>query len=369
MAKILVLGAGMMGTALTVPLAARGHDVRLVGTHLDGAIVESLAKGGDHPKLGIALPSGVKAFPIDGLGEAADGIEAIALGVSSPGIEWACRQIGPLVSPRMPLFMITKGLVWDGPEAGIASPAKTGDGSPPAHPELLVTLPDVVQRLLPHSVRGSISPAAVAGPCIAGELARRVPTCVVLAGRDPAVTSSIADMLRGDFYFVFPTADVKGAEICAAAKNAYAMGIALALGLHEKKGGTAGSIAMHNVEAAVFAQSVREMRALVAVCGGNPETASGLAGVGDLDVTTNGGRTGRFGRLLGTGLSPPEAIEAMAGATLECLEILAVLRNALTALDEGGAIRVSSFPLLMHLAAVALDGEEVNLPLARFFGG
>lgn len=369
MAKILVLGAGMMGTALTVPLSARGHDVRLVGTHLDGEIVESLLDGRPHPRLGITLPEGAKAFPIEKLEAAAEGIEAIALGVSSAGIAWAAERIGPLVTHRMPIFMITKGLVWDGPEAGSASPTKTGDGRAPAHPELLVTLPDVVQRLLPKNVRGSISPAAIAGPCIAGEIARRVPTCVVLAGRDPTVTSTIADLLRSDFYFVFPTSDVKGAEICAAAKNAYAMGIALAIGLHEKTGGSAGSIAMHNLEAAVFAQSVREMRALVAVCGGDPETASGLAGVGDLDVTTNGGRTGRFGKLLGAGLSPAEAVAKMEGATLECLDVLAVLRRALLALDESGAIRITSFPLLMHLAGVALDGAPVELPLARFFGG
>jgi glycerol-3-phosphate dehydrogenase (NAD(P)+) len=162
---------------------------------------------------------------------------------------------------------------------------------------------------------------------------------------------------------------VKGVEICAAAKNAYAMGIAFALGLHEKAGGAPGSIAMHNVEAATFAQAVREMKSLIAVCGGDPDTASGLAGVGDLDVTMNGGRTGRFGKLLGSGLSPDEAIRAMDGATLECLDILRVLRTALSALEEGGALRLSTFPLLTHLAEVALDGAQVTLPLHRFFGG
>lgn len=372
MAKILVLGAGMMGSALTVPLASRGHDVRLVGTHLDGEIVKSLLATHVHPKLGIEIPREVKPYAIEALAEAAAGIDAIALGVSSPGIDWACEKIAPLVRPKMPLFMITKGLVWDGPGLDDLSTTDTQSSSTPtvpAHPEALVTLPDVVQRKLPIDVRGSIVPAAIAGPCIAGELARKVPTCVVLAGRSYAALETIADLIRTDFYHVFPTTDVKGAEICAAAKNAYAMGIAFALGLHEKAGGAPGSIAMHNLEAAVFAQAVREMRALVAVCGGDPDTASGLAGVGDLDVTTNGGRTGRFGKLLGSGLSPAKAVEAMDGATLECIEILGVLRTALLTLEDGGALRMSTFPLLAHLAAVALDGAPVNLPLSRFFGG
>jgi glycerol-3-phosphate dehydrogenase (NAD(P)+) len=373
LAKILVLGAGMMGSALTAPLARRGHDVRLVGTHLDGAIVESLLESRVHPKLGVRLADQVTPFPIERLDEAARDVEAVALGVSSAGIDWACEKIAPLVRPKMPLFMITKGLVWDGPTA--ADVSRSGDTWPtagsvrPAHPESLATLPDVVQRKLPQEVRGSISPAAIAGPCIAGELARQVPTCVVLTGRSHEALDTIAAMIRCDFYHVFPTTDVKGAEICAAAKNAYAMGIAFALGMHERSGGVVGSVAMHNLESAVFAQSVREMRALVAVCGGDPDTASGLAGVGDLDVTTNGGRTGRFGKLLGAGLGPAEAQAKMEGATLECLEILRVLRTALLALEEAGALRMTSFPLLDHLAAVALDGAPVNLPLSRFFGG
>ena len=371
--KILVLGAGMMGSALTVPLAARGHDVRLVGSPLDESIVDEVAAGRAHPKLGLVLPAQVKAFRVADLAGAAEGVDAIALGVSSAGIGWACEAIAPIVRPNLPLFMITKGLVWEGPDEpddGSKAPSDTwpGGAAKKSHPESLVTFPDLVQRSLPQAVRGSIFPAAIAGPCIAGELARKVPTCVVLAGRSARALETIGELLRTDFYHVLPTTDVRGAEICAATKNAYAMGIAFALGLHAKAGGSPGSIAMHNLEAAVFAQSVREMRSLVAVCGGDPDTASGLAGVGDLDVTTNGGRTGRFGKLLGSGATPTEAIEAMEGATLECLEILAVLRRALRALEAAGALRISAFPLLVHLAEVALDGAPVDLPLARFFG-
>ena len=39
MARIAVLGAGVMGTALTFPPADNGHDIRLIGTHLDDAII------------------------------------------------------------------------------------------------------------------------------------------------------------------------------------------------------------------------------------------------------------------------------------------------------------------------------------------
>ncbi len=123
---------------------------------------------------------------------------------------------------------------------------------------------------------------------------------------------------------------------------------------------------MHNLESATMAQSVLEMRRIIARLGGDPDTVSGLAGVGDLDVTTNGGRTGRFGRFLGSGMTRDEAVAAMQGATLECLEILAVVRDALRA-GAVGRLGERDLPLLGHLIEVALDGKPVDLPLARFF--
>ena len=80
------------------------------------------------------------------------------------------------------------------------------------------------------------------------------------------------------------------------------MGLSIPAVQHQRKGGSAGSIGLHNTEAALFAQAVFEMQRLIRLLGGRAEIASWLPGVGDLDVTCNGGRTGRFGRLLGLGL-------------------------------------------------------------------
>jgi glycerol-3-phosphate dehydrogenase (NAD(P)+) len=347
MANILVLGAGMMGTALTLPLLDRRHDVRLVGTHLDREIVDSLQANRVHPKLRVDLPDALRPFHLEALDEAAEGADAIVLGVSSAGIPWAVETIAPWVRPGQLLFMITKGLVF-------------------RHGRVL-TLPEVVREGLPEAVRATIHPAAIAGPCIAGELARRVPSVVVLAGADPDALGRIAKLARTPYYHLRPTTDVMGAELSAALKNAYAMGIAFATGMHEARGGAPGSVAMHNLESAVFAQAIVEMTSLVTVLGGKPATVAGLAGVGDLDVTTNGGRTGRFGKLLGSGLRRDEAIARMEGATLECLEILTVMREVVADLDRRGVLRAQDLPLLVHMIEVALDGAEVALPLERFF--
>ena len=348
MATITVLGAGMMGSALCVPLADRGHDVRLVGTHLDREIIDSLRESGVHPKLRLELPREIRPFHDHELEQAIEGAELIGVGVSSPGVRWAGEKLAPFVSPEVPIAMITKGLEWNGRK--------------------LVVLPDVLEGCFSERLRGQIAPAAIAGPCIAGELARRVETCVIVTGRDAQKLRRIAELVRAPYYHPFESSDVTGVEVCAALKNAYAMGIAFALGLYEKRGGQPGSVAMHNYESAVFAQAVREMRRLVTVLDGDPGSASGLAGVGDLDVTTNGGRTGRFGRWLGLGLSVAEAIERMEGATLECLDILRVMREALPELDRQQELKPDWFPLLNHLVEVALDGAPVDMPFSRFFG-
>ena len=68
MAIIVVLGAGMMGSALCVPLVDAGHEVRLVGTHLDEAIVAELRARGYHPKLKQELPREISAYPVEALG-------------------------------------------------------------------------------------------------------------------------------------------------------------------------------------------------------------------------------------------------------------------------------------------------------------
>lgn len=340
MAVIAILGAGMMGSALAFPLFDAGHQVRLVGSPLDGPVVTEHRTSGRHPRLDLRLPSGIRSYFADELGRALDGAEAIVLGVSSAGVGWACSVLREVLA-RRPLLMITKGLEWDG--------------------QRLRTLPEVVDAQVP----GARS-VAVAGPCIAGELARRVETTVVITGHDAAALQPWAARLTTPYYHVRTSTDVTGVEICAALKNAYAMGIAFPTGAHEASGGAAGSIARHNAESFVFAQAIVELSKIVRALGGDADSAAGLAGAGDLTVTCNGGRTGRFGRHLGRGLSLADAIAAMDGATLECLEILRVMRSAHAQLQAAG-LGPGSLPLLGHLAEVGLDGAAVALPVGEFF--
>lgn len=357
MAIVTVLGAGMMGSAICVPLVDRGHEVRLVGTHLDGAIVASLKASSWHPTLDLELPRSIRPYAIEELDDALDGAELVGLGVSSPGVRWAAETLTPPLSRRLErgslpgsfsLFSVAKGLEFE--------------------PNGLVTLPDLFHGSLPPALAEIVQPVAVAGPCIAGELARRVETCVVLTSRDRRAAEHCRALLRNDYYHLFIDDDVLGVEACAALKNAYAMGVAFAAGAHAAAGGQPGSIARHNYESAVFAQSVYEMQKICELLGGTPASATWLPGAGDLDVTTNGGRTGRFGAHLGRGIGRQKAIAAMQGATLECLYVLEVMRSALDAWQHAGLLQDGELPLLRHMAEVALDDAPVRMPFDRFFG-
>lgn len=334
-----------MGTALCVPLADRGHDVRLIGTPLDDASVRALQTTGTHPGLGCALPATIRAYTVAELSAACADAEAIVLGVSSAGLGWAAHALGPeLARAARPVLMVTKGLELDG--AGLHVPTD-------AFARALISAP-------------ARAPVAVCGPCIAGELARRVPTVVVLAGREPSEARLFQSWLETSYYHPRVSVDVIGAQVCAALKNAYAMGVALGAGLHERAGGERGSVAMHNLEAALFARSIVEMGRVVAALGGEPSSAWGLPGSGDLTVTCNGGRTGRFGALLGRGHPAREARALMAGATLECLEVLSVLEQALAA-GQLGPLSRTDLPLLSRLIDLALHDADLALDLAELF--
>ncbi len=344
-----MVGAGMMGSALCVPLADREHEVALIGTPLDDVTIGALVATGRHPRLELSLPGRVHAHSARELEAAADDADAFILGVSSAGIGWAATALAPLLARRpRPVALVSKGL------------ELCSDG--------VTVLGDAFARAVMHAAPRArpCQPVAICGPCIAGELARRVPTLVVLTGRDGADARGFAAWLETPYYHPRVSADVLGVQLCAALKNAYAMGVALGAGLHERSGGERGSVAMHNYESAVFAQALLEMGLIVRALGGEVASAWGLPGSGDLTVTCNGGRTGRFGALLGRGHGTAEARALMAGATLECLDVLAVLERALDAGALGGLTR-AELPLLSHLIELGLHEASLDMPFSEFF--
>ena len=321
MATIAIVGAGMMGTALAWPLRENGHAVRLVGTPLDEAIVEGLRSSGPHPRLERRAPEGVRVFSHTELPEALSGVDLIASGVSSFGVAWFAGAVGPHLRPEVPVIAVTKGLE-DNPDGDLA------------------ILPDVTDARLPAHLQGRIRLCAIGGPCIAHELAARRQTCVVFCGRERETLEALRKIFATDYYHIWLSTDVVGVEACAALKNGYAMGVGLAVGMMEAAGPD-GLANMYNPQAGLFGPGCREMRLLLQVLGGSPENVAWLPGAGDLYVTVFGGRTVRLGKLLGSGLSFPEARERLAGETLESVEIISRVARALPKLERRGLLSLA----------------------------
>ncbi len=347
MATITIIGAGMMGTALCWPLRDNQHTVHLVGTHLDEEIIASIQATGIHPRLQRQVPEGVRAYHHTELAQAIHNADVIVSGVSSFGVHWFVETVSRYLSPQVPVLAVTKGL----------EDLQNGD---------LLILPDVIDRSLPADLQGKVSLNAIGGPCTSHELAARRQTGVIFAGKDQCDLERLREIFQTLYYQVRISTDLIGVEVCAAIKNAYALGVGIAVGMMEQAGPD-GLAQAYNPQAALFAQGCIEMRRFLEILGGGVDNVSGLPGAGDLYVTIYGGRTVRLGRLLGQGIPYLEARQMLAGETLESVEIITRVARAIPKLEARGLVRGEDFPLLRHLDEVINQGRAVGLPWERFF--
>jgi glycerol-3-phosphate dehydrogenase (NAD(P)+) len=331
-----------MGTALTWPLTDNGHQVRLVGTHLDGPIIESCKSSRQHPGLGRSIPDSVDPLSHHELASALKGVDLVVSGVNSFGVHWLAHSVGPHLTPGQRILGVTKGL------------ETTDEGD-------LEILPNVVTSLLPASISHQIKQAAIGGPCVASELARRAQTCVVFGSRCPGVADELALLFRTPYYRVTTTSDLLGLELCAAMKNAYAIAVGIASGVEVGREASDGSTSgWSNLPAAVFAQACTELSEWLAVLGAARELALALPGAGDLYVTCQGGRNSRLGRLLGLGHDLSQARAMMAGETLEGVATIRALARALPQMERKGRIAKASFPLMRALIAIVVEGAQLE---------
>jgi glycerol-3-phosphate dehydrogenase (NAD(P)+) len=345
-----ILGSGIMATALAFPLADNGHEVRLVGTHLDREIIDSIKEKGVHPGLDLEVPQAATAFQLEEAEEAFDGAGVVMSGVNSFGVRWAGEQLASLLKPGMHVLSIAKGM-----EA-----TEGGD---------LRILPEVLASEVPEYLRERVSWSAIAGPSIAGEVAVRRDTCVVFTGRDAGVLGELSNLFRTPNYHVWNSTDLVGVEVCAAAKNCYALGAGFMEGILDREGESGARYRNYDYGAALFGQATRELGQFVGLLGGESETPYGLAGVGDMFVTSMGGRNVKVGRLVGSGLRFSEARGRMPGVTLEGAAAIEVIGGALPKLAGRGIVGSEDFPLMRHLHSVVALDEPLDMPWSTFFGG
>lgn len=344
MAIVTIIGSGMMGSALAFPARENGHEVRLVGTHLDRQIIEDCIRTGRHPKFSRDFPEGVQYYQIEAVDQAISGADMIIGGVSSFGVEWFGTEILPRIPAQIPVITVTKGLI-DTPEGK------------------LITYPAYWEaQLAARGIHRQIN--AIGGPCTSYELVAHDQTEVAFCGPDLEVLRKLRRIMQTEYYHISLSTDVVGIESAVALKNGYALGIALTIGLNQKKFGPDSELHF-NSQAAVFGQSVKEMARLLEFQGAG--TLDNLAvGAGDLYVTVYGGRTRLIGILLGRGMSLAQAKQELNGVTLESLVVAERVARAVKRSAAAGTLCCGDFPLLLHIDDILTRGAEVNIPWEEF---
>jgi glycerol-3-phosphate dehydrogenase (NAD(P)+) len=349
MEKIAILGAGVMGSAVSWPLTDNGFAVNLIGTHLDDEIIKNCKEDRFHPRLKRRIPDNVSPFYFSELAQALEGVSFIVSGVNSKGVRWIGKALAPLLKEGDRVIAITKGL-----EAN-------------AEGDLLI-LPDVMRAEFPAEIRDAVTVAAVGGPCIAGELAARRQSCVYFGAPTIETARSLRAYFKTDYYHVWTTNDIYALEVAVALKNAYALGVGIAAGVLESTGGVdAAGAHMHNLAAALFARGCKEIHTLLVSQGLDPQFAYSLPGAGDLYVTSAGGRSVTLGRLMGSGRAYSQAAGELAGETLEAAMIIQQMAKALPALYQQGRVLKGQLPFMDLLVDLVVNGSPLNMDLDLFF--
>ncbi len=278
--RVTVIGGGSWGTAFSVVLRDRGHEVTLACRDADQAAqiaaTERNPRYLSHVDLtGIAATT-IAAAPVADANLVVVAVPSAAFGATVAALPGSC-----------PILSLTKGL-----------DPTTGDRL-----SALVTNRPV---------------AVLSGPNIADEISRGLPAAAVIAAKDEALAIQIQLAITSTTFRVYVNNDVAGVELCAAAKNV----IALAAG------GADGLGLGDNAKAALVARGLAEMGRFAEASGARPETFAGLAGMGDLIVTcwSKSGRNRRAGELIVQGATPAEAA-AQIGMVVEGLTTAPVLRD------------------------------------------
>jgi glycerol-3-phosphate dehydrogenase (NAD(P)+) len=188
-----------------------------------------------------------------------------------------------------------------------------------------------------------ISCAALSGPTIADELARRLPATACAACPDPALAEKVQQTFTAPWLRVYTNPDLLGVELAGATKNV----IAIAAGILDGIG------VGDNAKAALLCRGLAEITRLGVAMGAKPETFAGLSGLGDLVTTciSPKGRNRSFGERVGKGATTEQAL----AATQSVVEGVATCRSVV-ALAERHRVEM---PITQAVYQILFEGKSV----------
>jgi glycerol-3-phosphate dehydrogenase (NAD(P)+) len=275
-----VIGGGGWGTALAIVLESKGHSVRQWVYEPDLAEVMSRTRVNERFLPEVTIPEAIRITP--SLAEATTGAEMLLFVTPSHALRATATRLAEEAADSLRrvewVTVATKGLE-----------SKT-----------LRRMSEVLAETLPAPLRDRV--VVLAGPSHAEEVARRVPTLIVAASKDPALAARAQESFATDWLRIYTNDDVVGVEIGVALKNviAIAAGISDGLGFGD------------STKAAILTRGLAEIARLGARLGAKPETFAGLAGMGDLiaTATSRHSRNRRLGEAVGRGATLKEAVDA-----------------------------------------------------------
>jgi glycerol-3-phosphate dehydrogenase (NAD(P)+) len=320
---IAVLGAGSWGTTLANLLAAKGESVRLWA--YEPEVVEAVNRSHQNPLFlaGVPLCAGLRAC-----GDPADAVRGAQVVVSaSPShvVRSVIRQVAPGVAAGALMVSATKGIEADS----------------------LALMSQVFAECLPRTRF-----VALSGPSFAIEVAQGQPTAVVAAAADERAALEAQQLFATSTFRVYSGGDVVGVELAGALKNV----IAVAAGNLEGLG------LGHNPRAALITRGLAEITRLGVAMGADPLTFAGLAGMGDLVLTTTGSLSRN--RALGVAVAQGETLERHR-ATHRTVAEGANTSRAGVAL---GARHGVELPIIQKVAEVLFEGKPARDAVPELMG-
>lgn len=270
--NISVIGAGSMGTAVSILLAGNGHNVKMWSVFKNEVDMINTLREHKDKLPGAMVPSNVVCTA--DLEEALVFSDVLVMVIPSQTIRDNIKKMAALIKKPKTISCFSKGL-------------EKGTG---------YRMSEVILQEMPDT-----TVVAMSGPCHAEELSKGIPTAYVAASENRAAAELIQDIFMSQRFRVYTNPDITGVELGGAVKNVIALcaGISDGLGYGD------------NTKAALMTRGIAEISRLGSAMGAKMQTFSGLAGIGDLIVTCTSmhSRNRRAGILIGQGKPVDKALE------------------------------------------------------------
>lgn len=323
---IAVIGAGSWGTTLAHHLAKMGHRIQL--WVYESEICRAIEDKRENPVFlpGVRLHNHIQ--PFNDLKASVQGVVAVVSAPPSHVVRQVWERLAPEITSAPLIVTVSKGIETDS----------------------LLTMSQVIREVAGDETESRL--CVLSGPTFAREVSAELPTAAVAASTERDVAVWTQELFSNSSFRVYTGEDVLGVELGGSLKNVIALTAGLSDGLNLG----------HNARAALLVRGIAEIARLGVAMGAQARTFSGLAGFGDLVLTSTGelSRNRTVGYRLGTG----ERLEQILSGMRMVAEGVETTRAA-KRLGENEDVEL---PIIEQTHKVLFEGRDPTLALDELMG-